>query len=420
MTIVSVARRRMREFVLGLFACSAMLTVVDADDWLQWRGPGRSDRSVESGLLPDWGEKGPKRIWMYDQAGLGYAGFAIADDRLLTMGLDGEMEFALCLNAQTGKEIWRQKIGDVYENAWGDGPRSTPTVDKERVYFMSGRGDLACLNLADGGRQWVVDMQSFGGAIPKWGYAESPLVDGELVYCTPGGSQGAIVALDKNTGEKVWQCQSLDDEAHYSSMIAVNHNGARQVIQLLVSKVVGLNAADGQLLWESEWDGRIAVIPTPIFKDGMVYVTSGYGVGCAALRIGDDNQVEVLYRNQVMKNHHGGVIEVDGHVYGFSDKVGFVCQNFESGEKIWNDKKLVSKGAVSYADGRFYFIQEKDGQVVLMDANPDGLTEKGRFQLSPQTSRRKPKGKIWVHPVIADGKLYLRDQELIYCFDIKQ
>ena len=203
-------------------------------------------------------------------------------------------------------------------------------------------------------------------------------------------------------------------------MIVADHNGSRQLIQLLVSKVVGVDAEDGQLLWESDWNGRVAVIPTPIFKDGIVYVTSGYNAGCSALQIAENNQVKVLYNNRVMKNHHGGVVELDGYIYGYSDRVGFVCQNLQTGEKKWAaDKKKVAKGAVTYADGRFYFVQEFDGQVILIEASTEGFTEAGRFKLKPQTKRRKPRGRIWVHPVISNGRLYLRDQEYIYCFDVK-
>lgn len=404
-------------FAVALF-CSGSLS---ADDWLQWRGPERADRSAETGLLQQWDEDGPDQIWVNDHSGLGYAGFSVASDRLYTMGLDEENEFALCLNAETGKEVWRRNVGKRYENNWGDGPRSTPTIDGDRVYFMAARGTLACLQAGDGKVVWSREMSDYGGKIPQWGYSESPLVDGDHVFCTPGGRQGAIIAFNKTSGDVVWQTDELKGmPAHYSSMIAVDHNSTRQLIQLLVNKVVGVDAATGKLLWESDWNGRIAVIPTPIFSDGIVYVTTGYGVGCAGLEIGPDNKVEKLYANRTMKNHHGGVIEVDGHVYGYSDKVGFVCQKLNDGSKIWSDKKIVNKGAVAWADNRFYFVQEKDGMVFLLEATPDGFSEKGKFKLSPQTTKRKPAGKIWVHPVISDGKLYLRDQEYIYCYDVRK
>ena len=187
-------------FVLLLAAAFAVLQAV-ADDWPQWRGPERADRSPETGLLQQWSEGGPDRLWLFDKAGLGYAGFAIAGDRVFTMGLEDGAEFALCLNAETGKEIWRKKIGNEFENSWGNGPRSTPTVDGDFIYLLSARGNLCCLKVRNGGIVWKKDLAGFGGRIPEWGYAESPLVDGKTVYCTPGGSQGAIVALNKKERE---------------------------------------------------------------------------------------------------------------------------------------------------------------------------------------------------------------------------
>ncbi len=398
---------------------NAMQNSVDADDWSQWRGPNRTDRSAETGLLDNWGEGGPAKIWHSEKAGLGYAGIAVVGDRLFTLGLDGENEFAICLNASTGEETWRKSIGEQFKNNWGDGPRSTPTVDGEHVYCLTAQGVLACLKIADGEIVWSTEMKKFGGKVPFWGYSESPLVDRDRVFCTPGGKQGAVIGFDKKSGEKVWQSADLTDPAHYSSIIAADVNGQRQLIQLLVSKVVGLDPRDGRLLWTYDWSGRTAVIPTPIFKDGTVYVTSGYGVGSAAIKIGEDNKVQQLFNNKVMKNHHGGVVEVGGHIYGYSDKVGFVCQSLAEGEKVWGDKKSVGKGAVAWADDRFYYVQEDDGQVLLLQADPEGLTVAGSFKLSPQTKRRSPQGRVWVHPVISNGRLYLRDQEYVYCFNVK-
>ena len=405
--------------VVGLVGISLVVEKSAGDDWLQWRGANRADRSNETGLLQQWPEDGPKQQWLFDQAGLGYAGFSIVDGNLYTMGLEGSEEFALCIDAETGKEKWRTTIGPKYSNSWGNGPRSTPTIDGEHVYCMSASGSLACLTTADGKLVWDRKMDELGGRVPNWGYAESPLVEGDLVVCTPGGEKGSIAALNKKTGETVWQCAELTEPAHYSSIIAADINGSRQLVQLLVKKVVGVDAKAGKLLWETDWNGQTAVIPTPVFENGIVYVTSGYGAGCAAFRIGEGNQVQELYRNKVMKNHHGGAIAVDDHVYGYSDDVGWVCQNLDDGKMVWNDKKSVTKGAISYADGRFYHVQESDGQVLLIKADPSGYEEKGRFTLSPQTERRAKSGRIWVHPVISDGKLYLRDQEYIYCFDVK-
>ncbi len=185
-----------------------------------------------------------------------------------------------------------------------------------------------------------------------------------------------------------------------------------------MSKVFGVDPASGKLLWQHDWPGRVAVIPTPIYHDGHVYVSSGYGVGCMLLKLGADQSVTKVYDNKVMKNHHGGVILVGEHLYGHSDGPGWVCQKFLTGEEVWADKNL-GKGAVHYADGMLYCLDEGSGEVALVEASPKGWLEKGRFKLDPQTTQRNPQGRIWTHPVVINGRLYLRDQELIHCYDVK-
>ncbi|HEY6563887.1 MAG TPA: PQQ-binding-like beta-propeller repeat protein, partial [Pirellulaceae bacterium] len=383
------------------------------------RGPDRTDVSTETGLQKSWSKDGPKLVWLYKDAGLGYSGPAIVGDRLFTLGARGDSEFLIAVNATDGKELWSTRIGDLLKNGWGDGPRGTPTVDGDRIYALNGRGNLVCANVADGKIIWERKMSEFGGKVPDWGYTESVLVDGDRVVCTPGGSKGAIVALNKKDGKLIWQSKGFTDGAQYSSIVPANHNGARQYIQLTMRSVVGIDAADGRLLWKTDFPGSVAVIPTPIFHNGQVYVTAGYGAGCKSVRIGPDNAVKEVYLNKVMKNHHGGVVLVDGHVYGHSDGGGWVCQNFETGKEVWAERSALGKGAVGYADGMLYCLGEDNGTVVLAEASPSGWKEHGRFKLEPQSKERNPKGKIWVHPVITGGRLYLRDQDLLSCYDVK-
>lgn len=388
-----------------------------AGDWPQWRGPDRTDVSQETGLLQQWPAGGPKKLWTFDNAGAGYAGMAVVGDTLYTMGARGGTELLIAVNLANGTQKWATAMGPALENGWGDGPRGTPAVDGDRVYALSGEGFLTCCKTSDGERLWQVRMQALGGKIPNWGYAESVLVDGERVLCTPGGRQGAIVALDKHTGDILWQSSEFTENAHYSSIIPIEFDGKRQYVQLTMSKVAGVDAETGNLLWTSDWPGRTAVIPTPIFKDGKVYVTSGYGAGCKLVQLGGRNPQEV-YSNTIMKNHHGGVVLVGDHLYGYSDQVGWTCQDFETGKLVWNERRALGKGSVTYADGRLYCVGESDGAVVLAEASPGGWTEHGRFKLSPQSENRSPRGRIWTHPTVANGKLYLRDQELISCYDI--
>lgn len=407
----------------GLVWCagiqSAQAQTETKHDWPQWRGPNRDDVSKETGLLQEWPESGPDRLWTFDDGGMGYAGFAIVQDRLYTLGASGDNEFAICLDANDGSEIWRTTIDSRFTNRWGDGPRNTPSVDGDKVYVLSARGNLKCLNTKDGSDVWGVSLTSdFGGSTPYWGYSESPLVDGDKVICTPGGGDGAMIALNKKTGETIWQSRMFTDKCHYSSAIAADVNGKRQYIQLVEKAVVGIDAENGGLLWRENWRGRTAVIPTPIFNDNKVYITSGYGAGSMLVDISDASNPKRLWYSNKMKNHHGGVVLLDGHYYGYSDRVGWVCQEESSGDVVWSEKDELGKGAIAYADGRFYLQAERSGEIVLIAATTDGWKEHGRFRLEPQSSNRKPDGAIWVHPVISNGKLYLRDQEHISCFDI--
>ncbi|MFK7821573.1 MAG: PQQ-binding-like beta-propeller repeat protein [Planctomycetaceae bacterium] len=413
----------MSRLVLLVSLCASLPAA--AEDWPQWRGPNRTDVSNETGLLQEWPTEGPKSLWTYDKGGLGYAGFSIVGERLYSMGSEEGQSFAFCLDVSTGKKVWQTNVAEEFTNRWGDGPRSTPSVDGAHVYCMFSKGTVACLQVSDGKLVWKQSMEDYGGGAPYWGYSESVLVDGDNVICTPGGEQGALLALNKKTGKKVWQSTGMQLPSQYPSTVKATINGIPQYIQVVgegrgKQAVVGVQASDGKVLWESAWPGRTATIPTPIVKGNRIYISSGYGTGSQLLEIGDNNAVKEIWVNKVMKNHHGGVIEKDGFLYGYSDGRGWICQSLETGEMTWNTKKDLGKGAIGYADGRFYLVDENSGTVVLIDADSEAWKERGRFVLEPQTKRRKPSGRIWVHPVISNGRLFLRDQEYIYCFDVKK
>jgi outer membrane protein assembly factor BamB len=399
------------------FGSFASLAAAAGLDWPQWRGPDRTDVSKETGLLKSWPAEGPKRLWLYENAGKGYSGAAIAGGKYFTVGTRDGSEVLLVLDAATGKELSTVKLGSILDNDWGDGPRGTPAVDGERVYSLTGVGDLVCVDIAGSKVLWKVNMSDLGGKRPNWGYSESPTVDGNKVLCTPGGAKGTMAALDKLTGKVIWQSTDLKEAAHYSSIVPATINGQLHYVQRNEKSIFGIAPADGTLLWRADFNGRTAVIPTPIVRDNEVYVTAGYGAGCVKVRIEPGNKVTTVYENKVIKNHHGGVVLIGDHVYGHADP-GWVCQDWKTGESVWNDKKL-GKGAVSAADGMLYCLDEKSGAVVLVEATPKGWTEKGRFTLSPQTKIRSARGAIWTHPVISHGRLYLRDQDLIYCYEVK-
>ena len=403
------------------FLATAVLTATPllSADWPQWRGAGRVGHSPDTSILAPWPKSGPKQAWVFKDAGIGYSSFSIVGTRLFTMGARQESEQVICLDATTGKELWATSLGPVYENNWGDGPRSTPTVDGDHLYALSATGILACLNIKDGTEVWKVDVvKSLGGELQGWGYTESVLIDGDHVICTPGGQQGTMAALHKKTGAVVWQSSKLKGPAQYSSPIRIEVNGQPQYAQLLMNKVVGIAPKDGALLWETSFPGRVAVIPTLVFHDNSVYATAGYGTGCQMIKL-DGAEPEVVYEEKSITNHHGGVIVVDGKIYGHSDKGGWTCQDFLTGKIEWQDESL-GKGTCTYAAGHLICVDENDGTVVLATAKPDKWQEISRFKLAPQTSIRKKEGRIWSHPVVVNGRLYLRDQDLIFCYNVKK
>jgi outer membrane protein assembly factor BamB len=395
-----------------------------AADWPQWRGPERNDVSAETGLLKTWPTSGPPVLWTYSNAGVGYSGPAIVGSRLYVMGARGETEYVIAIEDHKGQQVWATKLGPRLSNGWGDGPRGTPTVDGDVLYAIGGRGDLACLEIANGKKRWQVNLQrELGGNIPNWGYTESPLIDGDHLICTPGGSKGTLAALNKRTGKVVWRSTRLTDPAAYSSCIVADVNGVRQYLQMTARGVVGVAAKNGRLLWQSSLGANgVAVIPTPIFHNNSVYVTSGYGSGCGRLKLSSDGKggtkAEQAYANKNMVNHHGGVVLIDEHLYGYSDSRGWVCQDFDSGNVVWDIRKL-GKGSVTYADGHLYCYTEDSGTVVLLAATTAGFKEDGRFKIPRETTVPRQRGHIWTHPVVANGRLYLRDQDLLYCFDIR-
>ena len=413
-----------RYFFAAVVACVLLDSVARSEDWPSWRGPNRDDISSEKGLLKSWPEGGPEKLWTSKDAGLGYSGFSIVNGVLFTMGADGTAEesneFVIALKAESGEKIWQTNVGQYLDNGWGGGPRSTPTISGDLLVAISGKGDVVCLSVKDGAEKWRASLTGLGGTIPSWGFCESALIDGDRVLVTPGGANGTIACFNLQTGEKIWQSSEITDPANYSSIITVDHFGKRQYIQLTGQKVFGLDG-DGKLLWQHDFPGRVAVVPTPIYKDGQVFVTAGYGAGCLLVNITGNNKVEKIYDNKVMKNHHGGVLLSGDYLYGHSDDNGIICQNFNTGELVWSDKKKNgSKGAVAYADGMLYCLSEENGDCFLVEASSTEYKEVSRFKMEPQTTQRNPQGRVWTHPVISNGRLYLRDQDVICCYKIKE
>jgi outer membrane protein assembly factor BamB len=414
-------------------------------DWPQWRGPNRDDISKETGLLKDWPENGPALAWEIKDIGGGFSSVSVVGGKIYTMGsfanapVAGEKKeepkaesnapgkkkrrppvnetTAILALDGSGKILWKTNVGPTGDGGGYPGPRCTPTIDEGHLYATSDKGDLVCLDAENGKEIWRVNFQKdLGGQMMSgWGYAESPTIDGANVICSPGGKEGTLAALDKKTGKVVWRSKDFTDRASYASLVPAEIGGARQYVVLTDASVAGISTS-GALLWKAARKGATAVIPTPIVKDNLVFVTSGYGIGCNLMKVEGSSTAltaEQTYANTDMKVHHGGVICLGDYVYGSSDPGILTCMSIKDGKVVWKDRS-VGKGSLAYADGRLYLRAEGSGNVALVEASPDGYKEHGQLK-QPDRSRKS----AWPHPVIAGGKLYIRDQEVLLCYDIK-
>jgi outer membrane protein assembly factor BamB len=418
-------RKRWLVLCVSLAALAAQIPA-GANDWPGWRGADRSGVSPETGLLKEWSGGGPKLAWEVKGMGGGFSTPSVAAGHVFLTGNKGmDDEFVQALSVKDGSQVWSThlgKVGNPNQQPPHAGSRSTPTVDGELVYALGSDGDLAGLEAATGKERWHKNLRTdFGGEPGAWAYAESPLVDGDLVICTPGGPQVALVALNKKTGEVVWKTEVPGaNKAAYSSAIVAEAGGVKQYVQFLGSGLVGVAAKDGKLLWRYDKLFTNTICPTPVFHDGCIFETVGGmarggrgATGCALLRLSPDGTgVQEAYRNAVLPNHHGGVVRVGEYLYGTTN-TDLVCLDFKTGAVKWKERS-VGKGSVAAADGRLYVRGEETGDVALVEASPAGYKELGRL-----TQPDRSKKKAWPHPVIADGRLYLRDENVLLCYDVK-
>lgn len=380
-------------------------------NWPQWRGPNRDGISKETGLLKQWPAEGPPLVWKASGAGRGYSSFSISNGKLYTMGLRGDREFVVAFDVATGKEAWATAHGSAFRNDRGDGPRGTPTVDGDRVYALGGNGDLSALDARTGKVIWSKNvLREFDSSNIQWGISESPLVLGNKVLVNAGGPGASIVALNKSDGSVIWKSQS--DEPGYSSGVSLDVNGITQVVFFTAKRALGLDVRDGRLLWDYARPANdTANVATPVVRANRIFISSDYGAGGGVVEIKPDNKAQEIYFTKDMRNHHSSSVLIGDYLYGFSSSI-LTAMKFDTGEIAWRDRS-VGKGSLVYADGHLYCLSE-NGVVGLVEATPTGYKEKGRFRIQ--------QGQLptWAHPVVAGGRLYLRDQDTIYAFDVRE
>ncbi len=400
--------------------------------WPQWRGPNRDEISPDRGLLKDWNQRAPQRVWIADGMGRGYAGVSLAGGKVYTTGdfPDGQAVVALSID---GKVLWSKRMTEAAPKHSKDGSRCTPSIDGNLLFAIASSGKIVCLKADSGEEVWSRDFKEFGGQMMSgWGFSESPLVDGDRVLCTPGGADAMVVALDKLTGKDIWKCKvpgtdigpKGKDGAGYSGIVISNGGGVKQYVQLIGRGVVGVRASDGKYLWG--YNGvanKTANISTPLVSGDYIFCSTGYQTGSALIKLSQDGegvkaQEKYFLDATKLQNHHGGMVLKDGYVYcGHKHNNGLpICVELASGKVVWGGEERgpgSGSAAVTYADGNLIFRYES-GEVALIEASPSGYKLKGSFK--PEFIGRE---KCWAHPVVIGGRLYLRDQDKLMCYDVR-
>ena len=407
-------RRCAAVFFGGWYLVGAVLST-EADnhstaEWAQWRGPNRDGISSETGFLKNWPKEGPKVLW-HIPFGNGYSGISIAQGKVYTMAAEGDDEFVICLDVSNGEEVWRFRSGAKFTESRGDGPRSMPTVHGDSVFALGAEGKLYALNAHDGTQLWSHDfVEEFDSKIPTWGFSSSPLIEDDLILVEAGGKDGkSIVAFEKKSGDVVWTTHT--DPVGYSSPIAIDFGGVRQIIFLTSKTLLSLAPENGHIYWKYPWPEGIN-IATPIFiPDDKIFISASYDKGAVLLKMITDEDgigIEEVWKSRVMKNHFNSSVLQGDYLYGFDNAI-LTCIEVNTGEEQWQQRGF-EKGSLLLADGYLIILGEK-GKLALVEANPSEYREKALFQLFDD--------KCWTVPTLAGGRLYLRNQKEMVCLDLR-
>ena len=410
---------RQSSFLLLLGVLGLGIGAAAAADWPQWRGVDREGITREKGLLQEWPKDGPKLLWKASEIGNGYSTPSVVGGKLYVISNRDQDEFLLCLDTKDGKKLWSTKIGKVGQNMGPQypGSRSTPTADGELVYGLASGGNLVCLDAAKGQVQWQKNLRTdFGGDMGMWAYAESPLIDGEALICSPGGKTATMLALDKKTGEVIWKSAIPGGEqAAYSSPVIVEAGKVKQYVTFLGKGLVGVDAKTGKFLWRNDKTAdQAANIPTPVVRGDLVFTSTSRN-STALIKLeaaGDGVKVNEVFTNKEKLNSIGGEVLVGDFIYG-TNQTELMCMEFKTGQVKWRND-CVGGASLCFGDGCLYVRGHKSGTVALVAATPEGYRERGRLEQPDRSDK-----DAWPHPIIANGCLYLRDQGTLLCYDIK-
>lgn len=407
----------MRSSVKYVLALILAASAVHAADSPQFRGPNRDGKFFDTGLLQSWPEGGPKLIWTADGIGLGYSSPSVAKDSIYINGRGEDSIGTFYVLGLDGSHKWSHAYGPETDKGQGPAARSTPTIDGDRAYMLSGPGLMLCYDLNKKALLWSVNVaEKFKSAPTDWQLAESPLVDGNKVFCTPGGPDASVVALDKMTGETIWTSTGLSEAAAYCTPVLIEHGGRRMVVTMTAKSVVALDPETGKIIWTHEHPTKYDIHATsPVYQDGMIYYTAGYKSGGGMIELSaDGGSVTPKWTDMTLDCQHHGVVVVDGYIYGTSQTgKELVCLELKTGKVMWETRE-VGQGSLVYADGMLYIYEgPRAGVVSLVKASPAGFERTGQFTVTEGAAEH------WAHPTIANGILYIRHGEKLFAYDIK-
>jgi len=391
-------------------------------NWHQFNGPRRDNISGDTGLLKRWQEGGPSLIWKSNLIGYGFSSVSIADNIIYTAGNIENYTIITALD-MLGNILWQTK-GDLdFTNSY-PGSRGTPTISDGRLYHLNGNGHILCLDARTGEKIWTLNiLDKFKGRNSEWGLAESLLVDGDNIICCPGGEEISVAALDRNTGETVWLCKGIGDKPAYVSPIIVDYNGLRQFITVMSASAIGVNADTGEFLWR--YDHPVPYgsnISTPIYHDGHIIIFGTFGFGATMLRLNvieNTCTVEKVWHTEELDNEHGGVVLIDGYLYGHADGNHkwrhWACLELKTGRTMYSVDGLPAgaSGALTYADGMLYLTGELR-DVALVPATPEGFNIVSQFKFPKDGN-----GPLWAYPVVCGGRLYIRHGDILYVYNVR-
>jgi len=389
-------------------------------------------------LLKTWPKGGPPLVWTFGNAGTGYTAPVVVGGKVYLMGArDGE-EYIFSLDDK-GKETWATKVGKMFDfdgNSWSGGPNASPAIRGDSLVGLGSQGELVCVNPADGKERWRKNLPTaLGGEVNPvggdenskfgWGYSAAPLIDGDQVIVTPGGPKGLVAALDLKTGNVRWQSKEAPDKTTYAAPVLAEIAGVKMVIAMTQNGAVGVSTKTGDLLWSFRRENECpdVICTSPLVHGNKVYLTVGYGVGADLLELtaaGGKFKFKEVWSNKQIANQQGGVVLVDGFVFGSQERRNWICQEWATGANKWTSNvRDIGFGSVIFADGNLICLAEQKGEVGLVEASAAAYKENGRFSLPKRSALRRTNGKVWTHPVLANGLLYLRDQELVFCYNLK-